>query len=79
MITPSEEHPIVAVVIYQENNCVRDVNPREGGGGERGRVACLYESPAVLRGSVAIMPIQKHPMVALQPTLKCTCLQICEL
>ena len=37
VITPREEHPIVAVDIYQENNCVRDVNPREergwGGGG----------------------------------------------
>ena len=36
MITPSEEHPIVAVDIYQENNCVRDVNPRKGGGGGGG-------------------------------------------
>ena len=78
MITPREEHPIVAVDIYQENNCVRDVNPREERGGGRG-VACLCETPAVLRGRVVIMPIQKHPMVALQPTLKCTCLQICEL
>ena len=37
VITPSEEHPIVAVDIYQENNCVRDVNPRE----ERGGGGCL--------------------------------------